>query len=84
MQRFSAEISWGLGRTEFEAGNLDVAIEHFTRLVNDHPQTVRSAQAHFLLGEIYSLQGKFTEAATEYGSYVSERSGILDSVRAGT
>ena len=73
-----AESLWGLARTEFEAGNLDVAMEHFNRLINDHPKTVRSAQAHFLLGGIYSSQGKFIEAATEYGAYVSERSGILD------
>jgi soluble lytic murein transglycosylase len=73
-----AESLWGLGRTEYEAGDLSAASELFNQLVSEHPKNVRAAQAHYLLGEIYSAQDRFIEAAAEYGAYVSARSGVLD------
>lgn len=73
-----AESLWGLGRSEFEAGNLSNAIDLFNQLIREHPDTKRAAQAHYLLGTMYSLQERFTEAAVEYGSYLSTRPGILD------
>lgn len=74
-----AESLWGLGRTEYEAGNLDSAVDYLTRLIEAYPDSLRAAQAHFLLGEIYAAQDRFAEAAREYAAYVSARSGILDS-----
>jgi soluble lytic murein transglycosylase len=73
-----AESLWGLGRTEFEAGNVSAAIELFNQLIREHPDTVRAAQSHYLLGEAYSSQDRFAEAAAEYGLYASVRSGVLD------
>jgi soluble lytic murein transglycosylase len=73
-----AEALWGLARTEFEAGDYKAAIETFRQLVSEHPESIRAAQAHYLLGEAYSAQNLFAEAATEYGAYASARSGVLD------
>ena len=36
--------------------------------------TFRAAQSHYLLGEAYSSQDRFAEAAAEYGVYTSVRS----------
>ena len=72
------ESLWGLARTEFEAGDTQAAMDAFNQLVREHPESVRAAQAHYLLGEIYSAQDRFAEAAAEYGAYVSARSGVLD------
>ncbi len=73
-----AESLWGLGRTEFEAGNVGAAIEHLNRLITEHPGSLRAAQAHFLLGEIYFAANRHPEAAAQYGEYLSLRPGILD------
>jgi soluble lytic murein transglycosylase len=73
-----AESLWGLGRTEFEAGNVSAAIDLFNQLIREHPDTVRAAQSHYLLGEAYSSQDRFAEAAAEYGAYTSARSSVLD------
>ncbi len=73
-----AESLWGLARTEFEAGNTQTAIDPFNQLIREHPDSVRAAQAHYLLGAAYSSQSRFAEAAAEFGAYVSTRSGILD------
>ncbi len=73
-----AESLWGLGRTEYEAGNLNNAIDLFNQLIREHPDMKRAGQAHYLLGMAYSTQKRFSEAATEYGLYLSERSGMLD------
>jgi soluble lytic murein transglycosylase len=73
-----AESLWGLGRTEYEAGNLNTAIDLFNQLIREHPDTERAKQAHYLLGMAYSQQERYTESATEYGMYLSTRSGRLD------
>lgn len=73
-----AESLWGLARTEFEAGNMQAAIDLFNQLVREHPESTRAAQAHYLLGTAYSSQNRFTDAANEFGAYVAARSGVLD------
>jgi soluble lytic murein transglycosylase len=74
-----AESLWGLARTELEAGNTQTAIDLLNQLVSEHPETDRAAQAHFLLGDSYSSQDRFAEAAAEFGAYLSARSSVLDS-----
>lgn len=73
-----AESLWGLARTEFEAGNTQTALDLFNQLIREHPESVRAAQAHYLLGAAYSSQNRFTEAAAEFAAYASARSGLLD------
>lgn len=73
-----AESLWGLARTEFGAGDTQTATDLFNRLIREHPESVRAAQAHYLLGAAYFSQDRFTEAAAEFGAYTSARSGILD------
>ncbi len=73
-----AEALWGMGRTEYEAGSLNTAVDLFNQLIREHPDTKRAGQAHYLLGLAYSQQDRFTDAATEFGEYLSARSGTLD------
>lgn len=73
-----AESLWGLARAEFEAGNRAGAIDLFSRMIREHPESVRAAQSHFMLARIYEGQDRFAEAAGEYGAYLLARPGILD------
>lgn len=73
-----AEALWGFARTEWEAGKIQAAIDLFNQLIREHPESTRAAQAHFLLGEAYTSQNRFAEAAAEFGAYVSARPGVLD------
>jgi soluble lytic murein transglycosylase len=73
-----AEALWGMGRTEFEADNLNTANEFFNQLIREHPDTMRANQAHYLLGLAYSQQERYAEAAAEFAAYQSARSGVLD------
>jgi len=73
-----AESLWGMARLEFASGNLAGAIDLFNQLVREHSESMRAAQAHYLLGTAYSSQNRFAEAANEFGAYVSARSGVLD------
>jgi soluble lytic murein transglycosylase len=73
-----AESLWGLGRTDYEAGNLSPAVDLFNQLVREYPNSKRAAQAHYLLGAAYSTQERYAESAAEYAAYVSKRPGVLD------
>jgi len=73
-----AEALWGLGRTEYEAGNYDKAISYFNQITNEYPDTTRAVQAHFLLGEAYKALDRHADAAAQYGAYLSLRPGYIE------
>ncbi len=73
-----AEALWGLARTEYEARNYPGALDYLNQLIADFPDTVRAAQAHFLLAETYYALDRYAEAAAEYGAYLSARPGVVD------
>lgn len=73
-----AEALWGLARTEFEAGDWNAANAFLEQLIREHPDHLRGAQAHFLLGESYGELGRFAEAAAQYGAYLSARLNVID------
>jgi soluble lytic murein transglycosylase len=73
-----AAALWGLARTEYSANNFDGATSRLNQLIADYLGNVHAAQANFLLGKInYSLQ-KYSDAAANFQSYLSQRPGILD------
>ncbi len=76
---WQAEALWGLGKTAFAARDLGSAVEHLQRLIAEHPDHLRSAQAHLLLGLIFQQQERPLEAAAAYGVYLATRPGVLDS-----
>ncbi|MBV6397399.1 MAG: Outer membrane protein assembly factor BamD [Anaerolineales bacterium] len=73
-----AAALWGLARTEVESKNPGGAIQQLNQLIGEYPDSVHTAQAQFLLGEIYIAQQKYSEAAVAYQNYLTLRPGVLD------
>src|SRR5262245_46608016 len=63
-----AAALWGLGRTELADGNYQNALERFTTLINDYPDSTYSMRAPFLMGRAYSGLGNHVRAAQSYGT----------------
>jgi soluble lytic murein transglycosylase len=73
-----ASALWGLGKTEFLAGNYPAALENLRSLTQNYPESVHSAHAWFLLGETYFDLARYQESADAYASYIQMRPGLLD------
>lgn len=73
-----AAALWGLGRVEYEDGNLAASLEYLRQLTAAHPASPYAAYAHFLMGEIYAELGRFSEAADSYAAYLALRPGLID------
>ena len=73
-----AAALWGLGRTELADGNYQTALERFTTLINDYPDSTYSARAPFLMGRAYSGLGQHDQAALSYSTYMERIPGVLD------
>ena len=78
-KNIQADALWGLARTEYEDSRYQPAIAALQQLTTDHPDSPHSAQAHFLLGQIYMTLERPQEAASEYAAYLSLRPGMIDS-----
>jgi soluble lytic murein transglycosylase len=74
-----AAALWGLGRTEYEAGVYASALEALRRLPVEFPDSQYAAYAYFLLGETYMSLQRYAEAADSFSSYLTLRSGVIDS-----
>lgn len=66
------------GRPEIEGLKVADAVQLFTKLLQDHPNLT---QAHFLLGNIYSNEHRYREAADEYREVTRENPGNVDALR---
>ncbi len=73
-----AAALWGLGRVEYEDGNLAASLDILRQLTAAYPGSVHAAYAHFLMGEIYTELGRFSEAAEAYTAYLALRPGLID------
>ena len=73
-----AAALWGLGRTELADGNYQAALERFTTLTSDYPESTYSARAAFLIGRAYSGLGQHSQAAQAYSAYMQRIPGVLD------
>lgn len=73
-----AAALWGLARTEIEAEDPNGALSYLDQLIAEHPSSVHTAQAQFLIGEIQIKQKKYPEAAVAYQNYLALRPGVLD------
>lgn len=51
-----------LGRCYVNLGNLDKAIEWFSNLMDEYPNTNEAAQSNYFVGYCYILQGEFDQA----------------------
>jgi soluble lytic murein transglycosylase len=73
-----AAALWGLGRTELADGNYQAALDRFTILTRDYPDSTYSARAPFLMGRAYAGLGDHAQAAQFYSKYMERIPGVLD------
>jgi soluble lytic murein transglycosylase len=73
-----ASALWGLGKTEFLAGNYPVALDTLRQLTQNHPESRRAAHAWLLLAETYFDLARYQEAADAYAVYLQMRPGLLE------
>ncbi|MFH2102911.1 MAG: tetratricopeptide repeat protein [Chloroflexota bacterium] len=73
-----AAAIWGLGRVEYEDGNLALALEYLRRVRDGYPSSRQAAYASFLLGEAYMELNRYAEAAEAYTHYLTVRPGVID------
>jgi len=73
-----AAALWGLGKTELADGNYQNALERFTTLITDYPDSTYSARAPFLMGRAYSGLGEHSQSADAYKKYMDRVPGVLD------
>ena len=66
-----AAALWGLGRTELADENYQAALERFTALSNEYPESTYSARAPFLMARAYAGLGQYTQAADAYNTYMT-------------
>ncbi|MFC1878869.1 transglycosylase SLT domain-containing protein [Chloroflexota bacterium] len=68
----------GIGRTYLSSGDYIAAIEHLENLSTTYPESSLTAQAFFHLGQAYSSQDRFIEAAEAYQNYLSQKPNLID------
>lgn len=73
-----AAALWGLGRTELEDGNYQTALERFTALTTEYPESTYSARAPFQIGRVYEGLGQYVQAADAYNNYMTRIPGVID------
>jgi len=73
-----AAALWGLGRTEYDAGNDASALAALRQVTTEYADSQPAAHAYFLLGEIYMHLQRYGEAADAYGYYLALRPGVID------
>jgi soluble lytic murein transglycosylase len=73
-----AAALWGLGRVDYGSGNSAQALEDLRQLVIAYPTAKNATDAYFLLGEIYSSLGRYSEAVDAYNAYLTQRPGVID------
>ncbi len=73
-----AAALWGLGRTELADGSYQTALERFTTLITDYPESTYSARAYFLMGRAYDGLDQYVQAADSYNTYMTRIPGVLD------
>jgi soluble lytic murein transglycosylase len=73
-----AAALWGLGRTELADGNYQAALDRFTTLTNEYPESTYSARAPFMMGRAYEGLEQYLQAADAYNKYMTRIPGVLD------
>ncbi len=73
-----AAALWGLGKTEFLAGNQQASLENLRALTQNHPDHDLSAYGWFMLAETYYGLERHSEAIQAYHNYQMRRPGLLD------
>jgi soluble lytic murein transglycosylase len=68
----------GIGRVYFQYGDYATALNTLRDLVDRYPDSSRSPEAYFFLGQIYTALDRYSEAADAYLNYLVRRHGVID------
>ena len=69
----------GIGRAYYLDGEYELAGETLEVLADDHPNSPHTAEAYFLLAQVFSALDRPIEAGEAYRQYLKLRPGIIDS-----
>ncbi|MCK4897535.1 MAG: transglycosylase SLT domain-containing protein, partial [Anaerolineales bacterium] len=68
----------GIGRTQYQAGDYQAAIDTLLFLLENNPLSIHAAYAHFALAQSYFSLEKYNEATEAYSNYLNLRPGLID------
>lgn len=68
----------GIGRTQYQAGDYQAAIDTLLFLLENNPLSIHAAYAHFALAQSYFALEKYNEATEAYSNYLNLRPGLID------
>ena len=68
----------GIGRTQYQAGDYQAAIDTLLFLLENNPLSIHAAYAHFALAQSYFSLEKYNEATGAYSNYLNLRPGLID------
>ncbi len=68
----------GLGRTYYQMGSYEAALNTFTTAILEYANTPHTAPLYFALGETYESLGQPIQAAESFKQYLDLRPGLID------
>ncbi len=75
-----AQALYGIGRVYMAQRNYPSAIDIFTRILGQYNQTTVVANTYFLLGDCYTRQEEYSQAANAYAQFQTLRPDIIDAL----
>jgi TolA-binding protein len=75
----AAAAAYGMGQAAVREGLYAEAVEALTTFIDQFPQDDKIAQAHYLRGDAYLGLSQWSEAITDFQTYLSLRPGLIDS-----
>lgn len=74
-----ASAAYGMGKAALREGLFQDAVDALTILISQFPDSAQTPQAYFLRGEAYLGLSRWADAISDFQTYLSKRSGLIDS-----
>lgn len=68
----------GIGRTQYQAGDYQSAIDTLSFLLDNNPEDIQRAYANFTLGQSYFALEQYDAATEAFSNYIDLRPGFID------
>ena len=68
----------GIGRTQYQAGDCQSAIDTLSFLLDNNPEDIQRAYANFTLGQSYFALEQYDAATEAFSNYIDLRPGLID------
>jgi soluble lytic murein transglycosylase len=68
----------GIGRTQYQAGDYQSAIDTLSFLLDNNPEDIQRAYANFTLGQSYFALEQYDAATEAFSNYIDLRPGSID------